>query len=555
MSIERRSIQETTGNQNNRAQSFKQNIFFDVTEGVTSPFVFEIPKYDTYGGTKYYYEQDVRAIFTNLVAPFIRFNFSANTSSFGPNTFIKHDIYRIGWDLYSTVQSGLKAQSDDAIQLENYSTEVIEEFDETTGVFNKKIIKRSLNELQNSIKSSRKVTDRPSTREMNSVIKPTVADIQKQLSEPILSITASTTGITTNIYDLQIAQYIKNLGSTKTELFKDRDQYIVDTNFIFNVDVTPNLSDYEVVNQEDGSVSNQTYNSTIRQTTVSDKSFIFDGEFKGLEFVEGAYFSYFQVPDKPILEYPTPTGQINTFTPEIFWTNGENADEYLIQVNYNTGDTGFTGTVFSYIVPKSDDFKEVAQSKSKDSTTEFSSSKTIRKYQLSLKSNKCLLYRVGNVKFLVNIFGVKQSVVTFSDYNSICTQAEPIRTYVFTESDSPYSQEITGLRTPPSLEAESPLTEYSLSGLVSGSTVTGATVQLVYPNSSFVTTTTNTSGEFFFTSLEEGTYTVNTSYRGYEPDSRSVLIDSDTSLFIELQIRWDDTYDIWAIKENDIIKY
>jgi hypothetical protein len=80
-------------------------------------------------------------------------------------------------------------------------------------------------------------------------------------------------------------------------------------------------------------------------------------------------------------------------------------------------------------------------------------------------------------------------------------------------------------------------------------------MQLVYPNSSFVTTTTNTIGEFTFGNLEEGTYTLNTMYRGYALDSRPVIINSDTSLFIDIQIKWDNNYDIWATKENDIIKY
>ena len=83
--IIRNSIQETTGTKNNVAQSFYQNIFYDVSEGITSPFVFEIPKYTTNGGTTDYYGQNPLAIFTNLVKPFIRFYFSANTSSFGPD--------------------------------------------------------------------------------------------------------------------------------------------------------------------------------------------------------------------------------------------------------------------------------------------------------------------------------------------------------------------------------------------------------------------------------------------------------------------------------------
>ena len=167
-----------------------------------------------------------------------------------------------------------------------------------------------------------------------------------------------------------------------------------------------------------------------------------------------------------------------------------------------------------------------------------------------------MIYRVGNVKNIhENLFGVKQSVVTFSDNRVIITQAEPIKTYVYTESDSPYTEVITGLLTPPSLEAESPLAEYILSGTVSGSIVTGATMQLIYPNTSFVTEVTDSFGGFEFTSLEAGSYTLNTIYRGYALDSRQVNISSNTNLNFDIQTNWDNIYDIWAIKENDIIKY
>jgi len=552
--IEKKSIQETTGTERNVAQSFYQNIFYNVNNGVVSPFVFDIPMYTTVGGTKDYYLQDPRSIFTNLVKPFIRFDFSANTASFGPTVKLKHDIYRVSWDLFSSVQSGYKAKSNESIEMEDETIETIEEFDESTGETKRKTITRTLNKVSNVVKSDRKTSDKEAGKDSHKAVMPTIADIQAQLGAPIVTITAETSAITTNIYDLEISQFTKNLGEYKTELFQDRDQYIIDTNFIFEIDVNPSLFDYQTID-EDGTITGGTYDSPVTAVTESSGSTITGGTFQGLEFKGGDYFSFFEVPDKPMLEYPTPEGQIETFTPEIFWTNGEGADEYMVQVNYNTGDTGFTGTVFTYIVPKSDDYKEVAMSKTKDTTSEFSTDKTIRKYQLSLKTNKCLIYRVGNVKVLKNLFDVKQSVVTFSDNKTICTQVEPIKTFVRTESDSPWTSEIAGLGVPPSLENESPLAEYSLSGVVSGSTVSGATMQLIYPNASFVTTPTDATGYFEFNDLEEGTYTLNTTYRGYAGDSRVVAINADTSLFIEIQIKWDNTYDIWAIKESDIIKY
>jgi hypothetical protein len=553
--IEKKSIKETTGTKTNVAQSFYQNIFYLTKDGVTVPSVFEVPQYTTVGGTKDYYMQDPRSIFTNLVQPFIRFDFSANTASFGPTVKLQHDVYRVTWDLYNTVQIGLKTYSNEAVQTKDVITETIEEFDEATGETKKKTITRTLNKESNIVKSERNTPKESEGRKENLVVLPTVADIQAQLDTPIFSMTAETTGITTSIYDLQIDQFTKNLGQYKTELFKDRDQYIIDTNFIFEINITNGLKDYQIIDYDTETVTGATYENPMTAVTESSGATIDKGAFAGLNFKTGDYFSFFEVPDKPTLEYPTPEGQIETFTPEILWTNGEAADEYMVQVNYNTGDTGFTGTVFTYIVPKIDKYKEVATSKTKDTTSEFSTDKTIRKYQLSLKTNKCLLYRVGNVKVLNNLFDVRQSVVTFSDNKTICTQAEPMNTFVKTENDSPWTSEIAGLGAPPSLEAESPLAEYNLSGTVSGSTVSGATMQLIYPNASFVTTPTDAIGYFEFNDLEEGSYTLNTTYRGYAVDSRQIALNANMNISVEIQIQWDNIYDLVATKENDIIKY
>lgn len=577
--IIRKSTQTTSGTNGGPIQSFYQNIFYDPKEVVGTPFVFDIPKYTTAGGSQDYYGQNPNAIFTNLVKPFLRFDFSANTDSFGTGTSIIHDIYRVDWETYRIVQGRLNADLDDSIQSEEIITEEIEEIDEITGEIKRRRIVTGKSQIKNEVKASRKPGNVEGSRVNNTVVKPTIADLQDMLDEPLYSLTAKTSGITTNIYDLILDQDIKKSGEFKTELFKDRSQYIVDTRFVFKKERTPGLINYFEYTYDEfnnllltgatsgittggttghlptGVTSALTYDYCVDQVTNSSALTINKGEFEGINFKGGHYFTYFVIPDKPMFEYPSPEGQLETFTPEIFWTNGESADEYLVQVNYNTGDTAFTGSVTSYIVPKTDEYMEIANSKTKSSDTEFSSDKKIRKYQLSLKSNSCAIYRVGNVKKIENLFGVRQSVVTFSNYKQICTQPEAIITQVFTENDSPHRDEIAGLGSPPSLQAESPLEEYMLSGTVSGSTVVGATMQLVYPNASFVTTVTDSAGTFSFDSLEAGTYTLNTTIAGWAADSRAISITDDTSVNISLRIQWDNTAVTWGDKSNDIIKY
>ena len=293
----------------------------------------------------------------------------------------------------------------------------------------------------------------------------------------------------------------------------------------------------------------------VNFTTTDPVHTISNGDFAGLD-VRGAYFTYFTVPDKPQIEYPVVEGDLTTFAPEFFWSEGEGSDEYLIQISYNTGDTNFSGTIFNYPISKTEQNKHFAESKIKSSTTEFSTNKAIRSASIPLKGNaSSFLYRIGNVKYMENIFGVRQFVVTFSDTKSAKTQTDAVKTFVRVQSDSRYIEEISTYTVPESLLAESPLAEYSLSGYVSGSIVTGATMQLIYPNLAFVTTTTDLLGYYEFDALEDGLYTLITNYRGYAEDSRNIYISGDTSLSIELQIRWDNIYDKWIVKESDIIKY
>jgi len=126
------------------------------------------------------------------------------------------------------------------------------------------------------------------------------------------------------------------------------------------------------------------------------------------------------------------------------------------------------------------------------------------------------------------------------------SQSEPIKTFVQIESDSPFATSAAGLSTPPSLDYESPVGNYILSGVVSGSTVTGATIQLTYPNNNFTITNTDLTGYYLFDNLQSGTYTLTTSYRGYEQDVRAVQISGNTSLGFRLNLIWGNNVDTWG---------
>jgi hypothetical protein len=527
----------TVGDNNSSMQAFYNNYWAQSYDGNVPVFAQTIPTYTTIGGTNDYYGQNPLSIFTNLAHPFIRYTFTGSTSAITTITKIVHKVYKIEYQTFKNFQINqptIDVQTE--IKSKNPTSPVDSTYSQRTGQ------KLGSNPQINFIRAY----DQPLAQEDAKLLQPL-------LDEPYETYTTSTSGITTNIYDFYPDQYSKKLGQLKEELFEDKGQYFIETEFSFEIDKGLNYENYYTY--VDGQLTEQAWNDKVNFTTTDPVHTITEGDFTGLD-VRGAYFTYFTVPDKPQLEYPVVEGVLTTFAPEFFWSEGESADEYLIQIAYNTGDTSFSGTIFNYPISKNEQNRHFAESKIKLPTSEFSTNKAIRSASIPLKGNaSSFLYRVGNVKYMENIFGVRQFVVTFSDTKSAKTQTEAVRTFVRVQSDSRYTRNIAAYTVPESLLAESPLAEYSLSGYVSGSIVTGATMQLIYPNLAFVTTTTDLTGYYEFGQLEDGLYALATNYRGYAEDIRNIYISGDTSLNVELQIRWDNTYDKWIVKESDIIKY
>jgi hypothetical protein len=542
MSINREIRYVTSGDKNSRSQAFYNNYWSDSRPVQTSYFLFTKPQFYTYGGTLNYYSQDPYAIFTNLVKPPIRFVFSANTFSLSGDSYFIHDIYRLDYDTYKLFSDNQIGNSQE-IKNTLFGNNIPRPNDAPplNNILSRELVSG------NSTRKGNNPIPQPEKFPGNPLTTSDAATIQGILGNPILTITASTSGITGNVYDLYLDQYIKQKGFYKTELFIDRAQYFINTRIVFNVNLGKNYDGYSKLDSGFGFNSiNTTWNNQLQlSATNSVAHSIESGPFAGMQVI-GNFFAYFNVPDKPKLEYPIMSGQLTTFTPEFRWSNGDRADSFLIQVSYNTGDTNFTGTVFNYPVEKHEKNSQIMRSTTQGSTEELATDKNIYTFQLPVKSNKSFIYRIGNSKEIIDVFDVRRNVITFSDYYLAISQSEPIRTYVRTESDSRYVTEIAGLGVPPSLDYESEVAEFILSGVVSGSTVTGATMQLTYPNSSFVTTTTDLTGAYSFSGLETGVYTLTTNYRGYQQDVRIINISSDTTLNFKLKILWSDDVDTWG---------
>lgn len=541
MGINREIRYITAGNSESSSQAFYNNYLADSRPVQANFFSFNKPMFYTYGGTLNYYSQDPYAIFTNLVRPPIRFVFSANTSSLSGDSYFVHDIYRLDYDTYRLYSDNQLENSSDVINTLDSSGKNLSSSNSPQPTRNAP--SRDL-VSHNRVRTGGNPIPQPEKLFGEQLTTNDFSTLQKYFSNPIVTLTASTSGITGNIYDLFIDQYVKRFDNFKSELFIDKSQFLINTRLVFNVNLDKDYSEYFKTTGTRGIPS--IWNNTL-QLSASNSSFhtIQSGPFAGIQVI-GNYFTYFIAPDKPKLEYPVMSGQLSTFTPEFRWSNGDKADSFLIQISYNTSDSGFTGTVFNYPVEKIEKNSQISNSKVKFPSEEYSTQKRIFTFQVPVKSNKSFIYRVGNSREMVDIFDIKRTVVTFSDYYSATTQVEPIRTYVLSESDSKYVTDISGLGTPPSLDYESEIAEYTLSGRISGSTVTGATLQLTYPNSSFVTTVTDLSGNYSFSGLETGTYVLTTNYRGYQQDVRSVNITGNTTESFRINLIWGNDTDTWG---------
>lgn len=610
MPIERTIRFETVGNANTISSVFYNNYFADSTPVATTFFEFDNPDYYTYGGTLRYYSQDPYSIFTNLINPPIRFVFTANTHSLTGDSYFKHEIFRLDYNTHKQFSTNQITNSQEIIagtSKNNNASLSTTNQNPNLNPLNQTTSNR-VSESSSRTMMGGNVGPQPDALPGQMLSKNDLGTIQSYFDTPLLTITASTSAITGTIYDLKIDQFIKKLGNYKTELLLDKSQYFIKTSLIFNLDlnrnydnfsrvdtfvdntgftadtiftqttfpiagtalqplidagiIPPNLQVQGIINTPTiitgattgltSVVTDGTWNNILTiENTISPPHIISAGTYSGLT-VAGNFFTYFLVPDKPVLEYPIMQGSLTTFTPEFRWSNGGNADSFVVQINYNVADTGFTGTVLNYPVEKSEKNRFTANSKTKGPDSEFSTNKDIYTFQSPVKSNKCFIYRIGNSKEVNNVFGVRQNVITFSDYYSACSQTEPVKTYVLSEVDSKYIEEISGFGHPPSLDYEDPVGEFTLSGTVSGSTIVGANMKLVYPNSSFATTTTDSQGRYAFADLEPGVYTLTTTYRGYQQDVRLITISANTVENFRIHLLWGDSYDTWGALAGDI---
>ncbi len=498
---------QTTGNNDSVAQAFSQNKYVRISPRTTNVFAFENPVFNIEGASINYYEQSLQAISYNLNngKEYI-INFTGNTFSLSGITTLHHELYRVTYEDFT------------AAQLDNTST-----------AFTQSIV--------------------------------------SAINEPLITfvdVTSGSTGVFNNLsasrYSFTFPTQVKPTGGYTIDLFRDKSQYFIHPKFIFPKAINNTIGQIQTIS---GDTSGSTTIVTLSEYPTESYEFLEANlpdhtitgatPFSGLT-VRGAFFTYFVPPKKPNLEVgggdsTNPVvGAQSTFSPTYNFNNVDDGDYYRLQVTYNVTDYTFA-----------DSSKADFTINKQDGDAEF-----VRTYSTPLTPNQQFLYRIGNTKEIVNLFGVKQSITTWSNY----VQAETANDGRFSLSGICYRNYV--LATTYTADTFGNLT------LVSGGTeLSGVTLQLIgiASNSSVdlsvdsktdsriftpvnsvldsnaivgvatYTTTSGVDGTFDFGRVEGGTYTLRITppieyINAYSIQTQTISITEDSDLEIVLGIIW-----------------
>jgi len=360
--------------------------------------------------------------------------------------------------------------------------------------------------------------------------------VRNSLNEKVYSFSVNTSGFTDLgfTHDFQPPQFYKNLGDFKKTLFIDRGQYFIATSFKFNWEKTcPDgfpCDDYVYCDNE-GQLISSNYESVQRlQTVPEEESITGNTPYSGMT-VRGQYFTYFEIPNSPRIESPIDP-IANTISPNFSFSNADDGDEAVLNVSYNIADTGFTETVHVY---------------------NFNS--TQKSQEFPLLNDREFVFRIGNRKFIIDVFGIKRSVISYSQTLTGQTPDIINTTIIEAESDNPGLKEEPTPSVPPSvkLSQQEPIGPYSLSGTVTGSIVTGATLTLKYPSGFKSIQTSDNVGNYSFSGLNAGTYTLFTSYRGYRESVETISLAGNINFDYKIRLIWGNRWDTFGDIGDELI--
>jgi len=517
MSIFLTETRQTAGLMTDVNQTFYANIVIPYKFDESNVYVYELPIIEPSYGTRNFKSQDYRANYANFSDACRRYNITGTTEEISAVT-ITHEIFKLDYETWGKY-----------LECYNYNINLNRETDSTQKT-------KTLTQTTKKTDDNGRVTyetietssnEKESEAQFNFKDCPSYADIKEKLQTPLYQEVVYGTDILYNNYELLLPEFIKDSNNETQRIYTDKAQFLI----VLKVESTKTLE------FRGGGYVEGLPQRTITISSVPSATTIDEGPASGIT-VYGHFSTYFVIPNVAILEDPIMSGDLSTFTPEFKWSNTDDGDYQAVQITYFSADTGFTGTVFTY---KMEEYTELDG---------------VRSYTVPLQSNRTFRYRVANIKEVnPNIFGVSQQVATYTDSIVARTQNTDLSQRVYGAVDSKYTSEDSVYTR--SLMAGDICTpgDYILSGTVSGSTVTGATMQLVYPSGNYVTNPTDTVGFYSFDNLLEGEYTLNTYYRGYLDDARTFTLTGDTTLNVNMKLLWSNSWDTWGKLASETYNY
>lgn len=384
---------KTAGSTDGPAHVFYNNNYVIERSIDRHPVVYVLPAYSSTTGTYSYYGSEPSSVFVIYTRPSLSFVFTGNTEVFTSDTRLSGIVN----ELY-------KVDNDDILAYRE----------------------------QGDMSAWQRVAD--------------------ALSTPIVSYSASTTAVTSAFtFSVLPTQFMKPQDGYTEEIFEDRSEYFLNVRFVFTD--TGSTTSSSVTSaatattltfnslDQNGNIVTRPYSSATTVISNDVRSTIAMGDWSGMT-VYGLFFTCFQPPSKPIIQFPivvTAATEDTTFTPTFNFSNVEDGDNFVLEVTYDMADTGFTNTntfsgVTQYFREKNDN--SIEETVDKSNTVDivgFEKTMTLktRRINAPIRPNSLFLYRIGNVKTVQNIFNVEQRIINYSTYHSGATGSrETMRLYV-----------------------------------------------------------------------------------------------------------------------------
>lgn len=479
--INKQIISRTVGENDGISQVFIQNNIPKIFEPKVKPKIFNIPLFNLEGATYEYYKQTIDGISVNINnLKNLNYSYTANTDSFSAITKIIYDIYRVDFENYEK-------------SFENIDEEGIEDITTGDTSFKQIIQDLTFNPLITLEQPSSSITINPTIQ--NNITLPTIVKPNNEFAEPLLL---------------------------------DKSQYFIDTRFEFIQERDRTLGGFKQLSANtivDYELENLDENGDFLLQTIGKSEVVKEGKFKDI-ITKGALFTYFVAPQKPNIDVlggqPTVKGILDTFSPIFSFNNVSDGDYYKLQVSYDLTDVTFSGAV-TFNIPKQEGVPDF-----------------IRTFSTPLSPDSNFIYRIGNTKEIINIFGVKQNVTTWGRFEEAYTATDGIYDVSGTVFQNQlYGSPVSGATVTFVVISTTADVELGVDAPFVGNIEDATFAPLGGGAGTSFSTITDANGDYSITGIKGGLLNVVVSHPLYETTVSQVNIEnSTTDVDLTITLRW-----------------